>query len=117
MTVAAVLFTLAAAAPALGNDAYLGLQYASGIGLPNYDIRSMIASAIRSLMGFLGLYLVLRILWGGFLMMTHGGGEEKRKEALATIQNGVIGMVIIMSSASIAKFVVNAVANASGNYF
>lgn len=111
------LFGILAAAPALAADPYLGLEYASGIGLPNMDLRAMVVGVIRSLMGFLGLYLVLCIMWGGFLMMTHGGNEEKRAEAVATIKNGIIGMILIMSSASIAKFAVDAVANAAGSYF
>ncbi len=114
---AIVFFALTAASPALADDAYLGLQYASGLGLPSGDIRTMIAGVIRSFMGLLGLYLVLHIMWGGFLMMTHGGDEEARAKAMATIKNAVIGMVIIMSSASITKYVVDALANASGNYF
>ncbi len=94
----------------------IGLGYADGLGLPTADIRTLVASIIRALMGLLGLYLVLRVIWGGFLMMTHGGSEEKRAEAIATLKNAVIGLVIIMMSASIAKFVVDAVANASQNY-
>jgi hypothetical protein len=111
------IFGLLLAAPALAADPYLGLEYAGGLGLPNMDIRTMVAGVIRSLMGFLGLYLVLCIMWGGFLMMTHGGNEEKKAAAVATIKNGIIGMVIIMSSASLAKFAVDAVANAAGSQF
>lgn len=112
----AVLF-LTLAAPALAADPYIGFEYANGLGLPNMDIRTMVAGIIRSLMGFLGLYLVLCIMWGGFLMMTHGGNEEKKAAATATIKNSIIGMIIIMSSASIAKFAVDAVANAAGTHF
>ncbi len=110
-------FALLHAAPVLADDAYLGLQYASGIGLPSEDIRIAVAGFIRSCMGFLGLYLVLQIMWGGFLMMTHGGDEEARAAATATIKNAVIGMVVIMTSASLTKFVIDAVTNAAGNYF
>ncbi|HTM67871.1 MAG TPA: hypothetical protein VL426_01090 [Candidatus Binatia bacterium] len=94
----------------------LGFGYAQGIGLPvDIDIRGIVANLIRTLLGFLGILLVVQIMWGGFLMMTHGGNEEKRAEAVAVIRNSIIGLVIIMSSASIAKFVVDAVANASGS--
>ena len=110
-------FVFAVSSPALADDAYLGLQYANSIGLPSEDIRVAVAGFIRSCMGFLGLYLVLRIMWGGFLMMTHGGDEEARAVAMATIKNAAIGMVIVMSSASLTKFVVDAVTNAAGNSF
>lgn len=94
----------------------LGFGYAENLGLPTTDVRTVVANVIRSLMGLLGIYLVIQIMWGGFLMMTHGGNEEKRAEAIATIKNSVIGMVLIMSSASIARFIVDAVANASQGY-
>jgi hypothetical protein len=106
-----------AAAPALAQTADLGLEYAGAIGLPEMDIRTMVASVIRALMGFLGLLLVIQVLWGGFLYMTHGGDEEKRVAAIATIKNSVIGLFLIMSSTAIAKFVVDAVAGAAGTYF
>ncbi len=94
----------------------LGLGYAEGLGLPSYDVRTVVANVIRSGMGLLGIYLVIQIMWGGFLMMTHGGNEDKRAEAIGHIKNSIIGMILIMSSASIAKFVIDAIANAAGNY-
>ncbi|HTK05112.1 MAG TPA: pilin [Candidatus Eisenbacteria bacterium] len=113
--IAACLASMLLAAPVLAAPD-LGFGYAESLGLPQTDIRTVVANVVRSLMGLLGIWLVLQIMWGGFLMMTHGGNEEKRTEAISVIRNSIIGMVIIMSSASIAKFVVDAIANAaSGN--
>ena len=91
----------------------LGLEFASAIGLPDADIRTIVASLIRSLLGLLGILLVGQIIYGGFLMMTHGGNEEKRTEAAGAIKHGVVGFGIIMMSSSIAAFVVNAVLGAT----
>ena len=104
------------ALPTLAADPYLGLEYARGMGLPSMDIRSLVVNVIRSLMGLLGLVLVMQIMWGGFLLMTHGGNEDRHHKAVATVQNGIIGMILIMSSVSIVNFVVNAVFNATGKY-
>ncbi len=114
--IAAMLASFLAAAGTARAQVDLGLGYADGLGLPSTDIRTVVANVIRSGMGLLGIYLVIQIMWGGFLMMTHGGNEEKRAEAIGHLKNAVIGMVIIMSSASIAKFVVDAIANAAGGY-
>ena len=92
----------------------LGLSYASGMGLTSFDIRTVIASIIRDFLGLMGLYLVVQIMWGGFLMMTHGGKEDKKAEASATIKNAIIGMIIIMTASSSTKFVIDAVVKASG---
>jgi hypothetical protein len=92
----------------------IGLSFAEGIGLPTGDIRLMLAGVIRSLLGLVGIFLVIRIMEGGFKYMTHGGNEEARNEAIAIIKNGIIGMMIIMMSSSIANYVVGAVLNATG---
>lgn len=93
----------------------LGLSYAGGIGLPPMDIRTYVANIIRAFLGLTGFFLVMKIMHGGFLMMTHGGDEEAREEAVGVLKDGIIGFVIIMTSVSLAKFVVNAIANAAGN--
>lgn len=95
----------------------IGMQFADGMGLPSFDIRTMVAGVIRSLLGFIGLLLVLIIMMGGFKLMTSGGNEERRAEAMATIKNGIIGMLLIMMSSSISNFVVDAVMNAADNHF
>lgn len=94
----------------------LGLGYADGLGLPSTDVRTVVANVIRALMGLIGLYLVIQIMWGGFLMMTHGGSEDKRAEAVAVLKNSVIGLMIMMMSASIARFVIDAIAGAADTY-
>lgn len=111
---AVVLF--ASALPALAQPVDLGLEYGAGIGLPSMDIRNVVASVIRSLMGLLGIILVMQIMWGGFLMMTHDGNEDAKAAAVATLKNSIIGLLIIMSSASIVRFVVDALANATETY-
>lgn len=91
----------------------LGLDFASGIGLPDADIRTIVTSLTRSLLGLLGILLAGQTIYGGFLMMTHGGNEEKRAEAAGVIKHGVVGFAVIMMSSSIAAFVVNAVVGAA----
>lgn len=113
---AAVVTSLFLALPALAQPVDLGLDYGAGIGLPSMDIRNVAASVIRSLMGLLGIILVMQIMWGGFLMMTHEGNEDAKAAAVATLKNSIIGLLIIMSSASIVRFVVDAVANATQTY-
>ena len=102
--------------PSLAQTVDLGLVYANDIGLPGMDIRDIAVSLIRTALGFAGFIMVLRIMQGGLQMMTHGGSAEGHNEAIETIKSGVIGMIIIMTSSAIVKFVVTAVINASYNY-
>jgi len=94
----------------------LGLVYATGMGLPTLDIRDIAVNLIRTALGFAGFIMVLRVLQGGLMMMTHGGNEDGRAEAIETIKGSVIGIIIIGASSSIVRFVVTAVIDAAGNH-
>lgn len=90
----------------------LGLsEVESEIALPTSDIRVVITRIINVAMGFLGIVAVLIILWGGFTWMTAGGNEEKVGEAKKIITAGIIGLIIVISSYAIARFVVQSLVN------
>ncbi|MBI4458092.1 hypothetical protein HY633_03965 [Candidatus Uhrbacteria bacterium] len=94
----------------------LGLDYANGIGLPVDDIRVIAANVIRSVLGLTGIVFMLKLLQGGFLMMTHGGDQESIDAAASTLTNAVIGLILVASSSSVARFVVDAIANATRSF-
>lgn len=83
------------------------------IALPTGDVRSVIARIINVAMGFLGIVAVLIILWGGFTWMTAGGAEDKVEEAKKIITAGIIGLIIVVTSYAIARFVVTSLVNVS----
>lgn len=91
----------------------VGLEYATSMGLPYADVRTIVADVIRAGLGFVGFILVLQILHGGFKYMVAGGSEDARTEAVQGLKNSVIGFIIVMSASSIAHFVVDAVVNAT----
>jgi hypothetical protein len=95
----------------------LGLGYVADTGLTSLDIRTVAADIIRTGLGLFGVYLVILIMKGGFLMMTHGGNEDRRAEATSLIKNSIFGFILIMMSSSIAKFVIDAVVNATNGTF
>lgn len=112
VTAAGVLIFLVSALPALA-QVDIGMEYASTIGLPDADIRNVVGSLVRALLGLVGFMLVIQLMIAGFQYMTHGGNEEARDAAIASIKNAVIGLFIIMTSTSIARFVVNAIIDAT----
>jgi ketopantoate hydroxymethyltransferase len=75
----------------------------------NSDPRTIAAQIINVIMGFLGLVAVVIILLGGFKWMTAAGAEDKIDEAKKLLSAGVIGLVIVLSSWAIAKFVLDSV--------
>ena len=76
-------------------------------GLAVKDPRAIAAQIINIILGFLGIVAVIIILLGGFKWMTAGGNEDKVGEAKKLIVAGIIGLIIILASFAIAKFVLD----------
>ena len=107
------IFTVAPPVQAADDDIFWGTGGGSKdsvraeLGLGNKDPRATIAAIINVALSFLGIIAVVIILLGGFKWMTAGGGEDKIGEAKKLITAGVIGLVIILASWSIATFVLS----------
>lgn len=78
---------------------------AGEIALPTADIRIVIVRIINISLGFLGIIVVLFVLYGGFLWLTSGGDERKVETAKTVIKNSIIGLVIIILSFAITRFI------------
>jgi hypothetical protein len=95
------------------NALFWGNQQAevqNALGLGNaQDPRIIAASIINVILGFLGLIAVVIVLLGGFKWMTAGGNEDKIGEAKGLLAAGLIGLIIIIASWGISKFVLNLV--------
>ena len=87
------------------------IQESLGLGNAK-DPRLIAASIINVILGFLGLIAVVIILLGGFKWMTAGGNEDKIGEAKGLLVAGLIGLIVIVASWGISKFVLNLVFNA-----
>ena len=95
----------------VGNKSGLPTSYSTD---PRIDLLDRVIMAIRYLFGFIGVILVIIIIYGGFRWMTAGGNQEQIKEAQNWIKNGVIGVIIIIMSYAIVTFVVNMIAASAG---
>lgn len=93
----------------------LGLQYGAQTGLPDEDIRVIIARIIRVGLGILGIIAVGIILYGGAIWMTSNGDQGKVDTARNILKNGVIGLAIILSAFSITQFVLYSLIGATQN--
>jgi len=78
------------------------------------DVRVVVASLIRSFLGFLGIIFVALVLYAGFLWMTAGGNESKIEDAKKYLSRSVIGLVIILASYSITGLVLCKITDAAG---
>jgi hypothetical protein len=91
----------------------LGLEYGAATGLGSTDIRTTVATIIKTAMSLLGIVAVVIVLIGGFKWMTAGGNEDQVGEAKKWIFSGVIGLAIILSAYALASFVINQLVTAT----
>jgi len=83
-------------------------EVGSSLGLgEGSDPRVMAANIINIILGFLGIIAVVIILLGGFKWMTAAGNEDQVGEARKLMSAGVVGLLIILASWGIARFVIN----------
>lgn len=82
---------------------------ARGAGLPVGEANpiSIVATAVNTLLGFLGALLVMLVIYAGFLWMTAAGEEQKISKAKKLLGNAVIGLAIVLASYAIATFTIN----------
>lgn len=73
----------------------------------------IIGSLINVALGFLGILLLVYLLYAGFTWMTAGGDETKVKTARTMISQAVIGLIIIVAAFSISTFVLGSLVNAT----
>jgi cysteine-rich repeat protein len=88
--------------------------FAASSGLASGSLVLMIARAIRTFLGFLGIVAVIVVLYAGFLWVTAGGEEEKIAKAKKVLKNGLIGLLIMLSSFTIAQFVLSRLTSSIG---
>jgi len=68
------------------------------------DIRTTAGKIINLALGFLATIFVALIIVAGFQYMTAGGNDESTKKALSLLKNAIIGLLIIIVSWALARF-------------
>jgi hypothetical protein len=87
---------------------------AGGIAGGETDIITIIGRIINIALGFVGIVLLVIILYAGYEWMTSGGDAAKVDSAKTRLRNAIIGLVIIMMSFAIVNFILNALIEATG---
>lgn len=112
-----MMFSPVTALAQSGNNPFVDAQDLAGQVGSNAGIQSdrtlpqIVGQIINIILGFLGIVLLLLILYAGFLWMTAGGDEEKIKSARGYISSAVIGLIIIVAAFAISNFVLGSLVN------
>lgn len=110
--VAAIMLAMPAVTLAQLNPANTGLTAAAaGTGLNSgctgtECVVTIIANVINIVLGFLGVVLLLIVMYAGFKWMTSDDKGDDVKKAKDMIKNAVAGLVVITVSYAFAAFVI-----------
>ena len=101
-----IVLLLPSVALAQSNGYDGGLSAAAGdTNLFQGNLVGVIKGGINAILGLLGVIFLILMLRGGFLWMTSVGNADKVTEAKQTIINAAIGVVIVIASYAIVRFV------------
>ena len=90
-----------------------GVNDLSSVNLGTRELKDIIALVINIFLGFLGVIAVGLIIYAGYLWLTAGGEEDKIADAKKIMINAAIGLVIILSSYLIVRFVISRLSDAT----
>jgi len=88
-----------------------GVNDLTGTELGTKSLEDTISGIINIVLGFLGIIATIIILYGGFKWMTSQGSTDKVDEAKKLIGAGVVGLVIVLASYAIARYVLSSAYN------
>lgn len=78
----------------------------AGFGEQEQSIEALIGGIINVVLGFLGILILLYIIWAGWVYATSGGEKDKIEKAKKMISTSVIGAIIIVAAYAIASYVI-----------
>ena len=73
--------------------------------LPSGTLETTIGLIINTLLSLVGVLLVVYMVYAGYLWMTAGGNDDQINKAKGIIKNSIIGLIIVLLSYGIARFV------------
>lgn len=96
-------------------NGYYGLRTTAGAaGLQGGDIPTLAGNVIGTALSMIGVLFFILMIYGGFTWMTARGNEQQTEKAKTTITAAVIGMIIVLASYAITRFVFQAVSGGAG---
>ena len=63
------------------------------------------ARIINVALGFMGIFTLALIIWGGFIWMNARGNQEEVSKAKKILEGAIIGLVIVLASFGISQYI------------
>ncbi|MBD3281830.1 hypothetical protein GF391_03730 [Candidatus Uhrbacteria bacterium] len=99
-----------------GQENVNAVAQAAGVG-ETTDLFTIIGRIINIALGFVGVLLLIILLYSGYEYMTAGGDAEKVQNATKRIRNAIIGLIIIFLSFAIVNFIMGIFSPGGGGGF
>jgi hypothetical protein len=93
-----------------------GLDATAGAaGVKNdLEISEIIGNIVYIILGFLGIFFIILLIYGGFMRMTAQGDAGKITKSTGIITSAIIGVLIILASYTITAFVLSRITASTG---
>ncbi|MEI7620711.1 MAG: hypothetical protein WCJ57_04055 [Candidatus Falkowbacteria bacterium] len=72
---------------------------------PGQYVSSKVGQLVGSVLSFIGVILLILIIYAGLLWMTSAGNEKKTTQAKDILVSAIIGLVIVLSAYAITAFI------------
>lgn len=100
------------ALPVMADNPTSGTQ---AVTIPNpikcADATCLISQVIRYILGIIAILATLMFVWGGVMMLTSAGNADRVKRAKETLGWAAIGIIVILLSWAIIRFVLAGLLN------
>lgn len=83
--------------------------------IPCADATCVISQVIKYVLGSIALIATGMFIWGGVLMLTSGGNEKRVEQAKETLAWAAIGIVVIILSWAIIRYLLSSLVNSAHN--
>lgn len=72
---------------------------------PGQFLSTKVGQMVGSIISFIGVILLLLVIYAGFLWMTSAGNEKKTEQAKNILTSAIIGLIIVLSAYAITAFI------------
>jgi len=94
------------------NTALTNVGTGLGTSSQTTDLPTLIGNIISVGLGFMGVLLVVMIVYAGFIYATSQGDDAKIKSAKKMISSSIVGLVLVVAAYAIASYVISAISTA-----
>jgi len=90
-----------------GSDTQMGAFLGTAGFTTSHTLGSVVSAAITGFLGMMGIVLIIMIIMAGFKWMMAEGNNDKVQEAMKSIRQAIIGLLIVVAAYSITYYVFN----------